>query len=102
MRQNGQILPQNEEDRDLFCLFHISYGLPGVVRVHEDFGNLMDVGIPDIGETAFTLVLLYETGADDTGGDRHGTDTEISDADRHDPPQRGDGIDISVPNGEQR
>ena len=56
----------------------------------------------NIRETAFALVLFHETGTDDTGGDSHGTDTEIGDKDRHDPAKRGDGIDVTVAHGEQR
>ena len=60
----------------------------------------MNICLFNIRETAFALVLFHETGTDDTGGDSHGAHTEISNTDGHDPPQRGDGIDVSVTNGE--
>ena len=62
----------------------------------------MNICFFNIRETAFALVLFHETGTDDTGGDSHGTDTEIGDTDRHDPAECGDGIDVSVAHGEQR
>mgnify|MGYP001358120722 FL=1 len=43
MRQNGQILPQNEEDRDLFCRFHFFHGFAGEAFIHEDLGDLMNI-----------------------------------------------------------
>ena len=102
MRQNGQILPQNEEDRDLFCLFHFFHGFARKAFIYEDLGDLMNICFFNIRETAFALVLFHETGTDDTGGDSHSTDTEIGDTDRHDPAKRGDGIDVTVAYGEQR
>ena len=102
MRQNGQILPQNEEDRDLFCLFHFFHGFARKAFIYKDLGDLMNICLFNIRETAFALVLFHEAGTDDTGGDSHGTDTEIRNTDCHDPPQGGDGIDVTVAHGEQR
>ena len=102
MRQNGQILPQNEEDRDLFCRFHFFHRFTGIALVHKNLSNLTNIGLLDIRQTAFALVLFHETGTDDTGGDSHGTDTEIGNTDRHDPAECGDGIDVSIAYGEQR
>ena len=102
MRQNGQILPQNEEDRNLFCLFHFFHGFARKAFIYEDLGNLMNICRFNIRENACARVLLSATYTDDTGGDSHGTDTEVGNTDRHDPAECGDGIDVSVAYGEQR
>ena len=85
MRQNGQILPQNEEDRDLFCLFHFFHGFSGAAFIYEDLGDLMNICFFNIRETALAPVLFHETGTDDTGWDIDRSYTEIGDTDRHDP-----------------
>ena len=86
LRQNGQIPPQNEENRNLFCLFHFFHGFARKAFIYEDLGDLMNICRFNIRETAFALVLFHETGTDDTGGDSHGAHTEISNTDGHDPP----------------
>jgi len=60
LRQNGQIFPQNEEDRDLFCLFHFFHGFARKAFIYEDFGDLMNICFFNIRETAFALVLFYK------------------------------------------
>ena len=54
------------------------------------------------GQAALALVLFDETGADDTGWDRDGTDSEVGDADRHHAPKRCDRVNIAVTDGQQR
>ena len=56
-----------------------------VNRSRQSISDLMNICLFNIRETAFALVLFHEAGTDDTGGDSHGTDTEIGDTDRHDP-----------------
>ena len=59
-------------------------------------------GVRIAGQAALALVLFDETGADDTGWDRDGPDSEVGDADRHHAPKRCDRVNIAVTDGQKR
>ena len=80
----------------MVCRFYFIDRFAGIVSVGKNFSNFPDIRILDIGQTTFSLVLFHEAGADDTGRNRYGANTEVSDTDRHDPAKGSNRIDIAI------
>ena len=102
MRQNRQIIPEDQEDSQLVCRFYFIDRFAGIMSVGEKFSNFLNICILDIGQAALSLILFHEAGTDDTGRDRYGANTKISNTDRHDPAKCSNGIDITITHSQKR
>ena len=78
LRQNGKSVPKEQVDVKLFGLFEFLDCLSCILLIHKQFCDFPDICMAVIQNAALSLILLHETGADDTGRDRNRTDTEVA------------------------
>ena len=84
------------------CFFDFLDSLSGIIFIYKYFYNFMDVRIFQIGNLAFSLILLYKTCTDDTGWNSDDTNAKIGDADCHNTTQCCDWVNISIADSEKR